>query len=134
MTRSLLLTLVLASLRAGTPSAGEVAAVLVGALVVVLQVVSRSLRWSVSRPYAVDMRNARATPAPPLVMVGYSSRLAMSTTVTGLVFALTARAGVEWTIAVAIPLLIFSAFRLVQAADAWADPEKRSRVVSTVAS
>jgi hypothetical protein len=129
-----LLTLALASMRAGIPSGSELAAVLVGAVVVVLQVVSRSLRWSVSRPYAVDMRSARATPAPPLVMVGYSSRLAVSTTVTGLIFALTARAGAEWTVAVAAPFLIFSAFRLVQAAEAWADPETRSHVVSTVAS
>jgi len=129
-----LLTLVLASLRAGLPSASQVVAVLCGALVVVLQVVARSLRWSVSRPYAVDMRSARATPAPPLVMVGYSSRLALSTTMTGLIFALTARAGVDWSLLMAAPFLIFSLYRLVQTAEAWADPETRCRVVSTVAS
>ncbi len=128
------LTLVLASLRAGLPTASQLVAVLCSALVVVLQVVARSLRWSVSRPYAVDMRSARATPAPPLVMVGYSSRLALTTTMTGLLFALTARAGVDWSLVLATPFLIFSAYRLVQTADSWADPETRCRVVSTVAS
>ncbi|HET7688991.1 MAG TPA: hypothetical protein VFK41_01320 [Nocardioidaceae bacterium] len=129
-----LLTLVLASLRAGVPTASELVAVLVCALVVVLQVVSRSLRWSVSRPYAVDMRSARATPAPPLVMVGYSSRLALTTTLTGMLFAVTSRVGVDWTLILATPFLIFSAYRLVQTAAAWADPEIRCNVVSTVAS
>ena len=37
------------------------------------------MRWSAQRPYPVDMRSARATPAPPGVMVGYSTRLALST-------------------------------------------------------
>ena len=44
------------------------------------------MRWSVRHPYAVDLRSARATPAPPVVMVGYSARLALTTTLTGLVF------------------------------------------------
>ena len=55
-------------------------------LVVTVQVVAAALRWSAQRPFAVDLRSARATPAPPLVMVGYSTRLAVSTTLTGLVF------------------------------------------------
>ena len=28
-------------------------------------VVSASMRWSLRKPYAVDLRSARATPAPP---------------------------------------------------------------------
>ena len=129
-----MITLVLASARSGLPTFSELVAVLCAAVVVVLQVVSRSLRWSISRPYAVDMRSSRATPAPPLVMVGYSSRLALSTTFTGLLFALTARAGADWSLIMAAPFLLFSAYRLVQAAEAWADPDSRCRVVSTVAS
>ena len=82
-------TLLMGTLRAGSPSVAQVASVLSAALVVTLQVVSGSLRWSVRRPYAADLRGARATPAPPLVMVGYSTRLALATTVTGLVFATT---------------------------------------------
>ena len=83
-------TVMLASLRAGLPSAAELAAVAAGALVVVFQVVSASLRWSVNRPFAVDLRSARATPAPPLVMVGYSARLALSTTMVGIFFSVLA--------------------------------------------
>jgi hypothetical protein len=63
-------TLVIASLRAGIPTVSEVAAVLSATIVVTVQVVATALRWSVRRPYAVDLRSARATPAPPLVMVG----------------------------------------------------------------
>lgn len=127
-------TILMASLRAGLPSSAEFAAVVCGALVVVLQVVSASLRWSVRRPFSVDLRSARATPAPPLVMVGYSSRLALSTTFVGLVFSVLARISWEWSVMVALPLVLISAYRLVRTAGAWADPVTRCRVVATVAS
>lgn len=128
------ITLMLASLRAGVPDVSQLTAVLVATVVVVVQVVAASLRWSVRRPYAVDLRSSRATPAPPLVMVGYSSRLALSTTMTALVFAVTARVGWEWSVLVAVPFLLLSAYRLAVTASEWADPDVRCRVVSTVAS
>jgi len=80
------------------------------------------------------MRSARATPAPPLVMVGYSSRLALTTTLTGLVFTITARMP-QWQAAVllALPFLLFSLFKLVRTSSEWADPETRSNVVAAVA-
>jgi hypothetical protein len=127
-------TVLMASLRAGLPSAAELAAVASGALVVVLQVVSASLRWSVNRPFAVDMRSARATPAPPLVMVGYSARLALSTTMVGVFFSLLSRLSWEWPVMVAVPMLLLSLWRLSRTARAWAVPETRSRVIATVAS
>jgi hypothetical protein len=127
-------TMVLASLRAGLPSVDELAAVVAATLVVVAQVVSASLRWSVRRPYSVDMRSARATPAPPLVMVGYSSRLALTTTLVGMFFSLLARASWEWSVVWAMPFLLFSAWRLVRTGRVWSDPVARSRVVATVAS
>jgi hypothetical protein len=127
-------TIVLASLRAGLPDPAELAAVLAGSLVVSAQVVSASLRWSVRRPFPVDLRSARATPAPPLVMVAYSSRLALSTTFVGLFFAVLARTSWEWSVLAALPLLLISAYRLVRTANVWADPVSRSRVVATVAS
>lgn len=131
----LVLTVVLATLRAGLPTVTELLAVLCAIVVGSVQVVSASLRWSVQRPFAVDMRSARATPAPPLVMVSYSSRLAASTTLTGLSFALTAAASHwYWSLVVAAPLLAVSAFRLRRASRRWADPQVRSRVVTTVAS
>ena len=67
-------------------------------------------------------------------MVGYSSRLALSTTMTGLLFAITAQAGVDWSIIMALPFLAFSGYRLAKTAAVWADPEARCKVVSTVAS
>jgi len=129
-----LLTLALAALRAGTPTVAQLVAVLTAAVVVTVQVVASSLRWSIRRPFAVDLRSARATPAPPLVMVGYSARLALSTTLTGMLFGVIARFG-DWhtPLVVAIPFLLFSAYRLVGSANEWATPEVRSRVVATVA-
>ncbi len=127
-------TLVMAALRAGLPSASELAAVCAGGVVVVAQVVSASMRWSVRRPFSVDLRSARATPAPPLVMVGYSARLALSTTFVGIFFSVLARVPWEWSVLCALPLLLFSAWRLVRTANAWADADTRCRVVATVAS
>ena len=83
---SALATLALAALRAGRPTAPEVTALVCSTLVVSAQVVAASMRWSIARPFSVDLRSARATPAPPVVMAGYSARLALATTVTGLVF------------------------------------------------
>jgi len=79
-------TLVLAASRAGSPSVGALVAVGCTTAVVVGQTVSASLRWSIRRPYAADLRGARATPAPPLVMLGYAVRLALATTLVGLLF------------------------------------------------
>jgi hypothetical protein len=103
-------------------------------VVVVLQVVSASLRWSVRRPFAVDMRSPRATPAPPLVMVGYSSRLALSTTMVGILFSLLTRVSWEWSVLFALPMVLVSLYRLTRTSEAWTDPGTRSRVVATVAS
>lgn len=128
------LTLTLASLRAGLPTVSQAVAVLCAAVVVSLQVVATSLRWSVRRPFGVDMRSARAAPAPPLVMVGYSSRLAVTTTLTALVFTALSNAPWQWSPVFALPFLLFSACKLVATSRQWADPEVRAKVVATVAS
>jgi hypothetical protein len=131
---SIALTLVIASVRAGVPSSSELAAVLCATVVVTVQVVATALSWSVSHPYAVDLRSARATPAPPLVMVGYSARLALATTFTGLLFDLLTHA--PWTLTglCALPFLVWSLLKLDRTAAAWSDPVTRARVVATVAS
>ncbi len=129
-----LLTLVLGALRAGTPSTGQLAAVLCCGVVVTVQVVATSLRWSVKRPFAVDLRSSRATPAPPVVMVGYSARLALATTLTGMLFGAAGYASWQWSVLLALPFLLFSAAKLAGTAREWADPETRSSVVATVAS
>ena len=128
------ITLLLGVLRAGTPTATELSATLAVWLLVTLQVVGAALRWSQRAPYAVDLRSARATPAPPLAMLGYSTRLALTTTLTSVVFQLLSRAD-AWP----VPLLLAAAFacwsggRLLRTRDGWVDPAVRARVVTTVA-
>ncbi len=128
------ITIVLASLRAGMPSAPELAALVATLVVVTVQVAAAGLRWSARRPFAVDLRSARATPAPPVVMVAYSTRLAVSTTLTSLVFSGLARTP-SWEISVvmAIPFLAWSTARLLRTAQEWTDPVQRARVVVSVA-
>ncbi|WP_418057268.1 hypothetical protein [Pimelobacter simplex] len=129
-----LLTLVLGAVRAGRPSAAEALAVVLALAVVVGQAVSAALRWSAARPHAVDLRSARATPAPPLAMVGYSIRLAVATTLTGLLLGgLAGAARIDPLLAAAAVLLAVSALRIVRAARRWADPVRRAAVVAVVA-
>jgi hypothetical protein len=116
------------------PRSHEVAALVATLVVVILQVVGASLRWSLKSPYPVDLRSARATPAPPAAMVGYSARLATSTTFTGLVFSGCAHIP-DWRLSliVAMPCVLWSATRLAHTRRQWQDPVVRARVVSTVA-
>ena len=126
-------TVLLASVRAGLPTLAQLSAVLCAMAVVIVQVVGAAMRWSERRPFAVDLRSARATPAPPVVMVGYSSRLALSTTLTGLVFSGLARLP-HWqpAVVVAVPFLLWSGWRLLRARRRWLDPGARARVVVAV--
>lgn len=127
-------TVLLAAVRAGVPSPAELTALVCTVLVVTVQVVAAAMRWSARRPYAVDLRSARATPAPPLAMVGYSTRLAVSTTLTGLVFSGLARVP-AWEVSalVAVPFVCWSLVRLLRARALWLDAPARARVVMTVA-
>jgi hypothetical protein len=128
-------TILLAALRAGAPTSAELASALAAAVVVAAQVVASSMRWSVERPFATDMRSARATPAPPVVMAGYSARLALKTTVVGMVFSGTALTqGWAFPVLIAVPMLCWSGWRLVRTESRWAVPEVRARVVAVVAS
>ena len=131
-----LITVGLASLRAGVPSSGEGAAIVCTILVVTAQVVAVSMSWSLRRPFAVNLRSARATPAPPTVMIGYSAKLALSTTLTAMVFSTAATLGAPWWVMVlfACPFLLWSMLRWRRAARVWSDPTERARVVTTVAS
>ena len=127
-------TIVLAGLRAGTPTAAEIAALLCTWVVVVLQVVTSAMRWSSRRPFAVDLRSARATPAPPVVMVGYSTKLAVTTTLTSLIFSGLAMVDTwQLSVVVALPFVTWSMVRMLHARDMWLDPVTRARVVTTVA-
>jgi hypothetical protein len=128
------LTLVLAALRAGRPTVPEAVALLCSTIVVVVQVIAAGMRWSIARPFAVDLRSARATPAPPVVMAGYSARLAVSTTFTGLAFSgLAELHDARYAVCAAVVFLCWSGWRLLRATRRWEDPVVRARVVATVA-
>ena len=128
------ITMIIAGMRAGVPTASEISALLCAWLVVSLQVVGGAMRWSVAHPFPVDLRSARATPAPPLSMVGYSARLAWITTITGLFFSGFALLS-EWRYSVlfALPMMLWSLWRLVRVRERWNQPVTRSMVVATVA-
>ncbi|MPZ95557.1 MAG: hypothetical protein GEU96_11775 [Propionibacteriales bacterium] len=129
-----LLTVLVAGSRAGGAPTGAEVASLAGTVVVVsVQVVARTMSWSVRRPFAVDLRSARAAPAPPLSMASYSAYLALTSTLTGLLFTLTARAGGPMpALLVALPLLLLAVRRLLITARAWETPAVRAQVVATV--
>jgi hypothetical protein len=67
-------------------------------------------------------------------MVGYSSRLALSTTFTGLLFSVTSLAPWTYSIVLALPFLLWSGVKLLRTSNRWANPLVRSRVIATVAS
>ncbi len=132
---AMVLTIVVAGVRAGgSPTPTQLSAVVSAVVVVSLQVVARSMHWSVRRPFSTDLRSARATPAPPAVMVGYSSYLALTSTLTGLVFATAAHSdNPAVPVMLGMPLAILAVRRLVITSHEWADPSIRARVVSIVA-
>jgi hypothetical protein len=128
------ITIALASLRAGMPATAELTALLCTWVVVTVQVVAAAMRWSQQRPHSVDLRSARATPAPPVLMVVYSARLAVSTTLTGLVFSGLAHVpDFEISLLVAVPFLAWSLSRMLRTHRRWTDPAVRARIVTTVA-
>jgi hypothetical protein len=128
------LTIAIGALRAGVPNSYEFSALVCTLLVVLLQVVGASMRWSLAHPFPVDLRSARATPAPPASMVGYSARLALCTTVTSLFFSGLAHVP-DWrgSVLLALPCLMWSGVRLVRTRRRWEDPLARALVVTTTA-
>ena len=126
-------TVAIAVWRAGTPTTAMVAAMLVLLVVLPMQVVAASMQWSGRRPFAVDLRSARATPAPPALMVAYSARLALATTLTGVLISTGAFLGAwSFPVVMGVPFALFAARRWVAARDAWLDREARVEVVRVV--
>jgi hypothetical protein len=130
------LTVAAGSLRADRlPSSAEAAALIACAATAVLRVVATCMTLSVHRPHQAQLGGPRDAPAPPGVMAAYSVRLALSTTLTGILFSGLAEVGDwRWSVAVAVPLCLLSVRRLLAASGAWENPVVRCRVVATVAS
>lgn len=124
-----------AAINSGNPTRSEVVALLCVLVVGPVQVVGAAIRWSLQRPYAVDLLSARAVPAPPLVMVGYSTRLALVTTFTGLLYGgLSQVSNQQWpTYMLTTILLAWSGARLWFAFRRWEKPSLRARVIAAVA-
>ena len=67
-------------------------------------------------------------------MVGYSSRLALATTCTGMLFNVLSAAPWIWSLIFAVPFLAWSGLKLNRTAAAWERPTVRARVIAIVAS
>jgi hypothetical protein len=118
----------------GRPTATTVTAVVLSWAAVGAQVVAQCLRWSLDRPYAVELRTPRDSPAPPAAMTGYSAKLVLAASVVGVALTLAARAPSPlWPVVVAIPSLLWSAVSLRRSVRRWEDPLERARVVAVVA-
>jgi hypothetical protein len=129
-----LVALFAAALRAGPPTRSELVVVIAALVATTAQVVARCARWSVGRPYAAALREARDQPAPPAAMAGYSARLAVSTTCTGIVYTLLAQAGLALTaVLLSCAFVLVAARRLTVVTRQWDDHPTRLRVLATVA-
>lgn len=103
-------------------------------LVVVVQVLTISMSWSVRSPHSADLSSPRATPAPHAVMASYAGRLSLVTTVTGMIFAALSVVGVAClTPAVGSVFLLWSGVRLRRLRRRWHAPAHRARIALTVA-
>lgn len=130
---SAMMPIVAGGLRAGVPTMAEAAAALSVLVVVLVQITATSMSWSVHNPQSADLRSARATPASPLIMVGYSARLAFSTTMIGLFFGALGTTVAWWVVAAwATPFLTWSTVRWLRARRAWCEPAVRGLVTVTV--
>jgi hypothetical protein len=118
----------------GTPTPGQLVAVLGATSATSAYVLARCATWSVRRPYAVALREARDQPAPPGAMAGYAARLAVGTTMLGIVFVWLAAIGsVTSILLITAGTLLVAARRLVGVAREWNDPATRSRILMIIA-
>jgi hypothetical protein len=117
-----------------TPTPAQLVAALGATAATAAYVLARCATWSVRRPYAVGLREARDQPAPPGAMAGYAARLAIGTTMLGIVFVWLAAIGsVRSTLLITIGTLLVAARRLVAVAREWDDPAVRTRVLTIIA-
>lgn len=117
----------------GTPTPAHLVAVLGATLATSALVVSRCATWSLHRPYAASLRESRDQPAPPGAMAGYAARLAIGTTLLGIVFVWLADIGsIVSTLLITVGVLLAAARRFVAVAQEWNDPAVRARVLAII--
>jgi len=134
-------TLVVGAVRSGPPPGPVAVVAALGAMVVVVaRILASVMRWSVTRPYAADLRRPRATPAPPGAMLAYSLRLTLHGVVYGIVFTtLSALADHGWwvlpvTLALVVALVLPSVVSLRRTHRLWLDADRRAAILRTVGS
>jgi hypothetical protein len=117
------------------PTAGEAVST-IGALIASAMVVTAvALRQSVLRPHRADLRSARDTPAPPVVMAVHALRLtAVATLLCVLLGVAVQVGGAPTAVAAAVAAVALAAWHLVRTGARWADPDVRRQVVVRVAS
>ncbi|PUA81330.1 hypothetical protein [Nocardioides currus] len=121
------------AIRNGLPERQVAIALVACWVVVVVQVLAIAMSWSVRRPYAVDLRSPRATPAPHAAMFGYALRLSLVTTVTGMLFVGASSVPIWWLPpAFAALFLLRSGLRLRRARRRWLDAPARAEIALTV--
>ncbi|MEO3935584.1 hypothetical protein V3N99_02385 [Dermatophilaceae bacterium Soc4.6] len=132
-------TLIVGGVRSGPPPGPTaVLAVLGCTLVVVARVLASVMRWSVTRPYAADLRRPRATPAPAGAMLLYSLRLTVHGVLYGTLFAALSAISAHWAWALPVTvglsglLVVPSVLSLRRTRRLWLDPVRRAAVVRTV--
>lgn len=132
---AVVITLAAGATRAGAaPTVDEFAALAAATVVVVVRVVATCMHLSITRPHRAELRSPRDTPAPPGVMAAYSVRLAVSTTLTAVLFSALAEVATwHWSVLLGLPMTLFAARRLVRTAAEWQVVTTRARVVTVVA-
>ncbi len=116
------------------PTAGQVTAICASALCCTLWVAATCMRLSTTRPHRADLGGVRDTPAPPGSMAVYSARLAVGTTLIGVLMSTGAYSGLwQWSLVFAVPLALLSVRSLVRSVRLFEVPTVRAIVVQTVA-
>lgn len=129
-------TVLVASARADAlPNSAELGALAGSVLVGPALVVAACMAISVRRPHRAELRGPRDTPAPPGLMFVNTLLLSVAATTAGSVLAASAyETDRPWLgLAIAVVLTLLSTGWVLRGAQRWREPERRARVVSTVA-
>jgi len=139
LSETVLATVVLAavsgSLRSpGTPTPGEVTAIVASGVTCTVVVVTLALASSVRRPHRADLSGPRDAVAPPGALALASLRLAVPTALVGILLGSSLQLGAWWwPLVAALPPLLLSWLSLRRTFARYADPVVRARVVHVVA-
>lgn len=134
VTVAVLLTVVVAGLRASGPVDAAAPGLLAAVAAGIIWPVALALRSSVRRPHKADLRGPRDTPGPPAAMAAHALRLSVFATFAGLAFSITIRLEAPTAALVIGGILTLTACaHLVRTSALWRRDTMRSAVVTRVA-